>query len=257
MNLRKYLSWTALLGTSLGLHAVGFAKLNHLGGPGDTKPVKKPAFVEMATVAKPRAPVPEPPRAPEKPAPRTLRRVAAVSPGTAPSPRAPTSAPAAPPIAETPADFSGTTLTNDGAGPGWASATGNGAAMHGPVGRPGARVTGRHVDGQSPPPRPTAPPVVAVTDLSRLPEAPRLEEALERNYPAEARQGGQAGKAVVRARITSEGSVRDLMVVSESAAGFGRACRDTLTDSRWSPPLDREGRAVATVINYTCRFEVR
>ena len=32
---------------------------------------------------------------------------------------------------------------------------------------------------------------------------------------------------------------------------------DTLTGSRWTPPLDRDGHAVATVINYTCRFEVR
>jgi TonB family protein len=127
--------------------------------------------------------------------------------------------------------------------------------MNGPVGRPGARVTGRHVDVPAQVVRPG--PVVAVADLSRPPEAPRLEDALERNYPTQARQSGQAGKAVVRARITAEGNVRDLLVVSETAAGFGRACRDTLTGSRWTPPLDRDGRAVATVINYTCRFEVR
>ena len=47
------------------------------------------------------------------------------------------------PQAETPADFSGTTLTNDGPGDGWASAVGNGEAMHGPIGRPGAKVTER------------------------------------------------------------------------------------------------------------------
>jgi hypothetical protein len=51
--------------------------------------------------------------------------------------------------------------------------------------------------------------------------------------------------------------VRDLLVLSEPAAGFGRACRDTLSGSRWTPPLDRDGRPVATIINYTCRFEVR
>jgi TonB family protein len=254
VNLRKYVSWTALLGTSFGLHAVGFARLNHLGGPVERK-VAKPSFVEMTSVAKPAAPVPEVPRATEKPAPRALRRVAAVASGAAPSPRAAARPEVAPPVAESPVDFSGTTMTNDGAG--WASATGNGAAMKGPVGRPGARVTGRHVEGIAPPPSPAPAPVVAVADLSRLPEAPRLEEVLERNYPSEARHNGQAGKAVVRARITPEGNVRDLVVVSESATGFGRACRDTLAGSRWTAPLDREGRAVATVINYTCRFEVR
>jgi TonB family protein len=257
MSIRKLASWTALFGASFGLHAVGFAKLNHLGGPAEAKAAKRPSFMEMASVPKPSVPTSQPPSTAEKPAPRPLRRVAAVTSGALPSPRAAARAPVTPPVAEAPADFSGTTLTNDGAGPGWASATGNGASMHGPVARPGARVTGRHVEGSSPPPRTTATPVVAVADLSRLPEAPRLEEALERNYPAEARQGGQAGKAVVRARITPEGQVRDLLVVSESAAGFGRACRDTLAGSRWTPPLDRDGQAVATVINYTCRFEVR
>jgi TonB family protein len=256
MNLRKYVSWAALLGTSFGLHAVGFARLNHIGGPVEKKPAK-PTFVEMTSVAKPAAPLPEAPRATEKPAARAVRRVAAVASSTAPSPRAAARPEVAPPVAETPVDFSGTTLTNDGAGAGWASATGNGAAMHGPVGRPGARTTGRQVEGIAPPARPTATPVVAIADLSRLPEAPRLEEALERNYPSEARQNGQTGKAVVRARITPEGSVRDLLVISESATGFGRACRDTLAGSHWTPPLDQEGRAVATVINYTCRFEVR
>jgi TonB family protein len=253
--LRKYLSWTALFGASFGLHAVGFARLQNTGAPSERKAASKPAFVEMTAVAKPTAPAPEPPRAADKPAPRGIRRLAATSAGRAPAAQTTARPAAASPVAETPADFSGTTLTNDGAGAGWASATGNGAAMNGPVGRPGARVTGRHVEGAAP--RPAPPPVVAVADLSRLPEAPRLEEALERNYPAEARQSGLGGKAVVRTRITPEGSVRDLLVVSESAPGFGRACRDTLAGSRWTPPLDRDGQAVATVVNYTCRFEVR
>jgi len=257
MRLRKTISWAALLGTSFGLHAVGFAKLNGMGGRMEPKVASKPAFMEMTSAPKPVAPAPDPPPATEKPAPRALRRVADFVPRSAPSAEAPARAAAAPPAAETPADFSGTTLTNDGTGPGWASATGNGAAMNGPVGRPGARVTGRHVEGAAQALRPAPSPVVAVSDLSRLPEAPRLEDALERNYPAGARQSGQTGKAVVRARITAEGGVRDLLVVSETAAGFGRACRDTLTGSRWTPPLDRDGRAVATVINYTCRFEVR
>jgi TonB family protein len=256
MNFRKTVSWALLLGTSLGIHAVGFAKLNRMGGPAQVTVVKKVAFMEMASAPKPAAPAAEAPPPTEKPAPRAVRRVAAMAPRSVPSPEAPARAAAPPPAAETPADFSGTTLTNDGAGPGWASATGNGAAMNGPVGRPGAHVTGRYVDVPAQAAVRSG-PVVAVADLSRLPEAPRLEDALERNYPPQARQSGQTGKAVVRARITAEGSVRDLLVVSETAAGFGRACRDTLTGSHWTPPLDRDGHAVATVIHYTCRFEVR
>jgi TonB family protein len=254
MTLRELISWTALFGASLGLHAGAFAKLNGMVLPATAKVETKPTFMEMTATSKPPAPAAEAPSNADKPSARAPRRLAAA----APRPTAPTAArPAPPPAAETLADFSGTTLTNEGAGAGWASATGNGERMAGPIGRPGAKVTGRHVDLAAPDPRPAAPAAVAVADLSRRPEAPRLEEALERNYPAEARQGGQSGRAVVRARITADGEVRDILVQSETSAGFGRACRDTLAGSRWTPPLDRDGRPVATIIHYTCRFEVR
>ena len=71
--------------------------------------------------------------------------------GPRPAPPPPDAPPPPPPEAETPADFSGTTLTNDGPGPGWASAVGNGEAMHGPIGRPGAKVTGRAREGAAGP----------------------------------------------------------------------------------------------------------
>jgi len=257
MRLPKLLSWTVLFGTSLGMHAVGFAKLNHGGGTAPMINKAKPAFVEMTSVPKPAPPAPQPTTAAEKPAAKAVRRMAAAAPRVRADVPAQARPSATPPAAETPADFSGTTLTNNGPGPGWASATGNGAAMHGPIGRPGALVTGRHVEGASNQPRPTGPVVVAVGDLSRRPEAPALQDLLERNYPAEARATGQTGKAMLRARIMPDGSVRDLVVLSESGPAFGRACRDTLSGSRWTPPLDKTGQAVATVINYTCRFEVR
>ena len=111
MRLRKTISWAALLGTSFGLHAVGFAKLNGMGGPTQAKVASKPAFMEMTSAPKPAAPAPDPPPATEKPAPRALRRVADFVPRSAPSAEAPARAAAAPPAAETPADFSGTTLT--------------------------------------------------------------------------------------------------------------------------------------------------
>jgi hypothetical protein len=50
--------------------------------------------------------------------------------------------------------------------------------------------------------------------------------------------------------------VDEITVVSESAPGFADACRKTLLGSRWSEPLDREGRAVSTRLTYRCRFEV-
>jgi protein TonB len=165
--------------------------------------------------------------------------------------------PPPPPEAETPADFSGTTLTNDGPGEGWASAVGNGEAMRGPIGTPGRKVTGRAQEGAPTPSRAKAEPVVALASLSRPPEPPDLNAALERNYPEAARKQGTPGQAVLKARITPDGRVKDLVVVSQSAPGFGDACRATLRDSRWTPPLGPGGDPVATFVNYTCRFEVR
>jgi TonB family protein len=166
-----------------------------------------------------------------------------------------------PPAAEPPAaaeilaNFTGQTLTNDGPGAAWSSATGNGQKMNGPVGRPGTRVNHRVVDG-TPGGTGSGPPVVGLGDLSRTPVAPDLSDKLAAAYPRDARAKGIEGKAVVKARITPEGQTRDLAVVSETAPGFGAACKATLHASEWTPPLDRDGHAVSTIINYTCRFKV-
>jgi TonB family protein len=128
--------------------------------------------------------------------------------------------------------------------------------MKGPVGRPGARVTHRTVDGAPDGAPGGGPAVVALGDLSQPPRPPDLAEALARAYPAEARRKGIAGKAVVRALVLPTGQLTELALVSETVAGFGAACERTLRGSRWSPPLDRAARAVSTSITYTCRFEV-
>jgi TonB family protein len=93
-------------------------------------------------------------------------------------------------------------------------------------------------------------------DLSRIPVAPDLSDKLAAAYPPGARAKGIEGKSVVKARITPNGQARDLVVVSETTPGFGMACKATLYASEWTPPLDRDGHAVSTVINYTCRFKV-
>jgi TonB family protein len=198
----------------------------------------------------PRPPAATPPPALPKPHIAVARSAARVHAATTPRPAA-----EPPAAAETIADFTGQTLTNDGPGAGWASAAGNGQKMNGPVGRPGARVSHRIVDGTDGG-RGSGPPVVGLGDLSRTPIAPDLSDKLAAAYPPEARAKGIEGKAVVKARITSEGQARDLAVVSETAPGFGAACKATLHASVWTPPLDRNGQAVSTVINYTCRFKV-
>jgi outer membrane biosynthesis protein TonB len=232
------------LGVHVGLMA-GIGKVNRGAGP---RLQRRPAEVTMTV--QPAKPAPPPPaaKAPEpKAAPKRLAVKAA--------PRAVETAAPPPPQAETPADFSGVTLTNDGPGPGWASATGNGQAMKGPIGTPGAKVTGRSIAGGGEAPQ--APPVVALGSVSRPPVPPDLNGALERHYPAEARRQGTPGQAVLKARILPDGHVRDMVLLSQSAPGFGDACRATLRESVWSAPLDKAGQSVATFVTYTCRFEVR
>jgi protein TonB len=244
--------WFAVVLASLGVHAVAFGGLGRGGWGNDGAPRKRqPATVDFAVT--PAKPAPPPPEAPKAVEPKPRLAVARPAPRAAATPPPPAAAP--PPPAESPADFTGQTLTNDGPGEGWASATGNGEKMNGPVGRPGAHVTRRVVDGDAGGAG-TGPRTVGLGDLSRPPAAPDLAGALEAAYPAEARAKGVAGKAVVRARITAEGRVRELALVSESGGGFGAACEQTLRASTWSPPLDRDGHPVATFISYTCRFQV-
>jgi protein TonB len=246
--------WAAVVVASLGLHAVAFGGLGKggWGSEGNAPKKRKPATVDIS-VNPPKAP-PPPPVAPKAEAKPKLA-MARPAPKAAPaSPPPPTAAP--PPPAESPADFTGQTLTNDGPGEGWASAVGNGEKMNGPVGRPGAKVTRRVVDGDAEGTGPKGPRTVGLGDLSKPPGAPDLVSALEAAFPADARAKGIGGKAVVRARIMPDGKVRELALVSESGAGFGAACEKTLRGSQWTAPLDQRGEAVSTFISYTCRFEV-
>jgi outer membrane biosynthesis protein TonB len=252
------LPWlTGLLLISLAVHAGAVASI----GKGHTDPrrkVRAPTLVTM-TVA-PTKPTPSAAVAPESartgervvPKRTMLRPAKAVVAASRPA--------AAEPAAETPADFTGVTLTNDGPGTGWASATGNGRAMNGPIGTPGARITGRSrtgaTGGAGPSPKSEGPPILALADLSKPPRAPVLSDMLERNYPNEARKRGVPGKAIMRLRVMPDGHLRDLIVVAESGGGFGEACKRTLRDSLWSPPLDLAARPVSTFVNYTCTFEV-
>jgi protein TonB len=237
-----------LLGVSVAAHVAMFGGLGRFTHGASTAARRRPPAEVTMEVAPPKPAPPPPVEAPPPPAPKAAaRKVVARAP-------APTAVPAPPPTAPElePADFSGVTLTNDGPGPGWASAVGDGSAMRGPIGRPGAKGTGR-----APEERPAGPPVVALGSLSRPPAPPDLADVLERHYPEAARRQGLAGQAVLKARITPEGRARDLVLISQTMNGFGDACRATLRDSLWTAPLDREGRAVATFVTYTCRFEVR
>ena len=248
---------TGLLLISVAVHlgaALSIGKVH----PNPGAKVQAPTFVTM-TVA-PAKPSPSDPAAPESA--RTDTRVARTRSLRRPARPVVGASPVIPrrTVAETPADFTGVTLTNRGPGSSWASATGDGGPMTAPLGTPGLRVTGRSrvgpSSGEGQPAKAGGPAVLALGDLSKPPRAPVLSDLLERNYPEEARRRGVPGKAVMRLRVMPDGHLRDLIVVAESQLGFGEACKRTLRESLWSPPLDLEAHPVSTVVSYTCTFEV-
>jgi TonB family protein len=235
---RRLLPWT--IAASFLLHGVAYASLGAAPATSPPQHRKTQLRFDVVEPAKPEPLPPEPakPKAPKAPAP----------PPAEPPP--PTSAPPPPAAAD------GVTLAADGNGSAFAMPLGSGGALD-----PTRVHTPAPVNAPAPtPPAPTAiktePAVVAVSDLSAKPSPPSLGAALERNYPADARRRGLSGTAKVRARIDPDGVVRRAVLLEESAAGFGGACSRTLQGSRWAPPKDKAGRAVATEIRYTCRFVV-
>lgn len=252
----------SLLIVSISAHVAFFVFLGFVPPPSDVMAAKPlefevmepPPLPELPPEPEPeKEPEPEPEKEPEptKPEPRAERAPAPVE---EPPPVAPTEEPPGPPAEETPFDFTGVTLTGDTGG--WSTAVGNGQAMRGPVGKPGAKVTGRAATGT--PEGEVGPRVVAEADLSRKPAVPsEMNANLERYYPAQAKQQGIEGFAVVSLRILPSGDVSRVRVKRESFQGFGEACRKALAEERWAVPLDRAGQPVAFDIpSFTCKFEV-
>ena len=224
--------------------------------PPEPEPLPEPEPEPEAEPEPEPLPEPDPIRPPPEPRPTP----------TAPPPEEPPppDEPPPPPAEEAIADFTGETMTND-SGESWQRATGSGAPMEGPIGQPGAQVTGRRRRGTAGgAPGGTGeeegPRVVAAADLSRQagPPSSRLVELLRRNYPSRARDLGIEGTALVRVLVTAEGRVRPQAIVAEDYEGFGDACRQTLRQGpRWEPPLDRRGEPVATRLNFRCTFTIR
>jgi len=239
--------------TSVGVHGVAYASLS----PASRESLRSQEVSQMnfeLPALPPPEPLPEPPApsdtAERSPPPSNTATRAPASKQPANSP-APAPSPAAP---EAALDLSGVTLTNDSSA-GFAMPVGDGSALHGPIG------LGTNRAQTAPAPISAAsvaksPPLVDVSDLSERPKPPSLTGLLRQNYPEEARQRGLRGSASLRARIDADGVIRSARVLSESAAGFGSACRRTVFGSHWSAPRDKNGSAVATEIVYTCHFEI-
>jgi TonB family protein len=149
--------------------------------------------------------------------------------------------------------FGGETLV--GGTSSFAVQVGNGQALNGPVGKIGPTPA---KDKPSAGNVADAPRVVPEGSLSRRAvPPPDMSDLLLQNYPPGARAQGVAGSARLSMRIYADGRVGDIKVLRETGNyGFGEACTKILKLRRWQPPLDKEGRPVATDARYECDFEV-
>jgi protein TonB len=248
MTEHPFIGFAAAAVLSLVAHGFAYASLGLAPGPAREPPPSRVSFrVHDASPPPPPVAEPPPPAPLPKPEPRAPKAKAKSAPSVNPEPQAPPSA----------VDLRGVTLTND-QGAAWSSAVGNGSSFDGPVGAVGHAVAPAGTGDASPrvSTRPAEIPVVAVADLSSRPVPPELGANLLAHYPADARQRGIGGSASVELRIEPDGRVRQVSVQTETFAGFGEACRKTLAGSQWSAPRDKQGRAVATRVRYTCRFVV-
>lgn len=244
---RHLLTWAVAV--SLLVHGVAYALVSP---PPRTLPAAprraQLSFTVQTRPAPPRAPevAPRPAAPPPRPvSPPRPRAVAAPQPEPAPE------LASAPAIAQESQPLNGVTLAGRGSGASFAMPLSDGAALE-PTRTPPAASSVRGLARAAP----RSSSLVPLSDLSVRPTPPQLAGALERNYPADARRRGLSGIAKVRARIDADGVVRSVTLLTESQAAFGAACSQTLKGSRWAPPKDKAGRAVATEIRYTCRFVV-
>jgi TonB family protein len=207
--------------------------------------------VEPAPSAKVEPPKPPPKVEPPEPPPgaRSERKKAA------PKEPNPVQQPAVLDVPPKPAPelLTGTTLLSD-QGVAFRAPTGNGADRVRAIGSG----TTQKIVATVPAPKPklVEPEAVPLAALSEKPRPPPLDRVLERHYPPRARSLGQDGEAKVRARVEASGRVRVANVTFESGRGFGSACRAALLESRWTPPLDGQGKPAATWVSYRCKFRV-
>jgi TonB family protein len=250
MTQHPFIGLFTACGVSVLAHGIAYASLAMAPPPPAEPPPTRVSF----RVHEPEPPRPAPPPPPEV-APEPVRPEPPKATKSKPTPSTP------PPVsAPAPVDLRGVTLTNDTGGGSFTSAVGNGSAFDGPLGPIGKKGPAPRPSVPLPEPAVRAPtagvPEVAVADLSTRPVPPELTANLRDHYPVAAKARGIGGSATVRVRIEPDGRVRRVELVTETFEGFGDACRRTLLGSDWSAPRDRDGRAVATHIRYTCRFVV-
>jgi periplasmic protein TonB len=94
---------------------------------------------------------------------------------------------------------------------------------------------------------------VPLKNLSRRPK-PRDGPPPPPTYPSEARREGIEGPVVLQVFIDKKGKVRRLRVIKSPSNLLAESAKSAMLKVRWTPPLDKSGTPVDTVIIYSYRF---
>jgi TonB family protein len=199
------------------------------------KPEPKPEPEPQAPAPKPKAPKQEEPE-PEPP----------------PEPPPDENKPEAPPVFDLSND---TFATQGGQGSSWALNRSEGNTKFAPVaGKNQGSVRGTAPDrGGAGKNAKQGRKTVALKDLSRRPE-PKNGRIELPAYPLDLRRDGIEGPVVLQVFIDPNGRVSQARIVKEPGGGLGKIAQASMLKELWTPPLDKEGNPVATVIIYTYRF---
>lgn len=209
--------------------------------PEEVEPVPEPekSAVEEKVIKKAK-PAPVPQEEPPPPPP--------------PEEKAPEEAKEAPPVF----DLGDNTFAVNGQGAGWAMARSEGNTRfagvakkdQAPVRETKPKFGGAQKSTGNGPQTGDTP--VPLADLTRRPTP--LGGPVSAPYPTEAKKAGIEGPVVLRVLIDKTGRVRRTQVIKAPSDILAAAAELAMTDQRWTPPLDKNGKAVDTVIVWTFRF---
>ena len=94
---------------------------------------------------------------------------------------------------------------------------------------------------------------VPLKDLSKRP-MPKDGPPPAPPYPAEARRAGIEGPVILQVFITKKGTVKRVRVVKSPSELLSKEAKTAMLKILWTPPLDKMGRPVDTVIVWTYRY---
>jgi TonB family protein len=226
--------------------------------------------IEEKKIEEPEEPEPEPEPEPD-PEPEPKKKMKkAPAPEPAPEPEPEDEPPPPPPVEEKPPEVKeeappvfdlgdNTFATGDGQGASWNLRRSEGNTRFASVAKktqPSVRNTKPIVQKQGKPGGTGTKPVnipVPLKDLSRRP-MPKNGPVPIPPYPPEAKRAGIEGPVVLKIYIDKKGRVRRTQVVQSPDTILAKVAQNVMGNVVWTPPLDKMGNPVDTVIVWRFRF---